>query len=156
TAVAMLPMMSAIQYISAKIGLVSGRGLAGVLRQHYPRAVLYPIVLAMVVANTINAGADIGAIAAAINLLVPIPPVRLVVPGAAGILLVQVFGSYKLIERIFKWLALALLAYIGSAFFARPDARAVVRGTLVPTIRFDPEFIGILVALLGTTISPYL
>jgi NRAMP (natural resistance-associated macrophage protein)-like metal ion transporter len=156
TAVAMLPMMSAIQYISAKIGLVSGRGLAGVLRQHYPRAVLYPTVLAMVVANTINAGADIGAIAAAINLLVPIPPVVLVVPVAAGILLVQVFGSYKLIERIFKWLALALLAYIGSAFFARPDVIAVVRGTLVPTIRFDAEFMGILVALLGTTISPYL
>ena len=73
TTVLMLPMMSAIQYISAKIGLVSGRGLAGVLREHYPRAVLYPTVLAMVIANTINAGADIGAIAAAFNLLVPSP-----------------------------------------------------------------------------------
>jgi Mn2+/Fe2+ NRAMP family transporter len=69
---------------------------------------------------------------------------------------VQVLGSYKLIERIFKWLALALLAYIGAALYARPDALKVLRGTLIPTIRFDPQFIGILVALLGTTISPYL
>jgi NRAMP (natural resistance-associated macrophage protein)-like metal ion transporter len=156
TTVLMLPMMSAVQYISAKIGLVSGRGLAGVLREHYPRAVLYPTVLAMVFANTINAGADIGAIAAAINLLVPIPAIVFVVPISVGILLVQVLGSYKLIERIFKWLALALLAYIGAALYARPDALKVLRGTLIPTVRFDPQFIGILVALLGTTISPYL
>jgi NRAMP (natural resistance-associated macrophage protein)-like metal ion transporter len=156
TTVLMLPMMSAIQYISAKIGLVSGRGLAGVLREHYPRAVLYPTVLAMVIANTLNAGADIGAIAAAINLLVPIPAIVSIVPVSVGILLVQVFGSYKLIERIFKWLALALLAYIGSALFAHPDLLAVLRGTLIPTIHFDRQFISILVALLGTTISPYL
>ena len=152
----MLPMMSAVQYICAKIGLVNGRGLAGVLREHYPRAVLYPAVLALVVANTVNAGADIGAIAAAINLLVPIAPALLIVPVGLAILGLQVFGSYRLIARVFKWLALALLAYIGAALFARPDALDVVRGTLIPTIRLDPAFIGILVALLGTTISPYL
>jgi NRAMP (natural resistance-associated macrophage protein)-like metal ion transporter len=156
TTVLMLPMMSAVQYISAKIGLVSGRGLAGVLREHYPRAVLYPTVLAMVIANTLNAGADIGAIAAAIHLLVPIPPIVSIVPVSVGILLVQVFGSYKVIERIFKWLALVLLAYIGSALFARPNVVAALRGTFIPTIRFDRQFISILVALLGTTISPYL
>jgi hypothetical protein len=71
TTLLMLPMMAAVQYISAKVGIVSGRGLAGALRQHYPRAIVYPAVLALVVANTVNAGADIGAIAAAINLLVP-------------------------------------------------------------------------------------
>jgi NRAMP (natural resistance-associated macrophage protein)-like metal ion transporter len=156
TTVAMLPMMVAAQFMCAKIGLVSGRGLAGVLRQHYPRAVLYPAVISMTVANTLNAGADIGAIAAAINLLVPIPPLWFVVPVSAGILAVQVFGSYRLIERVFKWLALALLAYIGSAIFSHPDVLKVIQGTLIPTIRFDPGFIAILVALLGTTISPYL
>ena len=154
--IVMLPMMVAAQFMCAKIGLVSGRGLAGVLREHYPRAVLYPAVIAMAVANTLNAGADIGAIAAAINLLVPIPPLWFVLPVSAGILAVQVFGSYRLIERTFKWLALALLAYIGSAIFSHPDVLKVIQGTLIPTIRFDPGFIAILVALLGTTISPYL
>ncbi|HEX8939507.1 MAG TPA: divalent metal cation transporter [Candidatus Limnocylindrales bacterium] len=156
TTLLMLPMMSAVQYICAKVGMVTGRGLAGVLRAHYPRAVLYPAVLAMVVANTINAGADLGAIAAAIGLLVPVPAVVFVVPVTAAILAIQLFGSYALIARVFKWLALALLAYIGAALFARPDALAVLRGTFIPTLSLSPAFIGILVALLGTTISPYL
>jgi NRAMP (natural resistance-associated macrophage protein)-like metal ion transporter len=156
TTVLMLPLMVSIQYICAKIGLVTGRGLAGALREHYPRSVTYPAVFAMVVANTLNAGADIGAIAAAINLLVPIPAVVFVVPVSVGILLIQVFGSYRLVERVFKWLALALLAYIASALFAHPQVFDVLRGTLIPTIRLDPAYIGILVALLGTTISPYL
>jgi len=156
TTLAMLPMMVAAQFMCAKIGLVSGRGLAGVLRQHYPRAVLYPAVISMAVANTLNAGADIGAIAAAINLLVPIPPLWFVLPVSAGILAVQVFGKYRLIERVFKWLALALLAYIASSIFSHPDVLKVIQGTLIPTIRLDPGFIAILVALLGTTISPYL
>ncbi len=152
----MLPMMSAVQYICAKIGLVSGRGIAGVLRQRYPRRLLYPVVLALVVANTVNAGADIGAIAAAIGLVLPVPPVALVVPITLGILALQVLGSYRLISRVFKWLALALLAYVGAALFARPDLRGVLSGMLVPTIRLDPRYIAIMVALLGTTISPYL
>ena len=155
TTLAMLPMMTAVQYMCAKIGLVTGKGLAGVLREHYPRA-LYPAVIALVVANTLNAGADIGAIAAAINLLVPIPAIVFIVPVSLGIVGLQVFGSYRLIEKVFKWLALALLAYIGAALFARPDILKVLAGTLIPTIQLDPKYIGILVALLGTTISPYL
>jgi NRAMP (natural resistance-associated macrophage protein)-like metal ion transporter len=151
----MLPMMTAVQYMCAKIGLVTGRGLAGALREHYPRA-LYPAVIALVIANTLNAGADIGAIAAAINLLVPIWAIVLVVPVGLGIIGLQLFGSYRLIEKVFKWLALALLAYLGAALFARPDMIKVLAGTFVPTIRLDPAYIGILVALLGTTISPYL
>jgi Mn2+/Fe2+ NRAMP family transporter len=131
-------------------------GLARVLRQHYPRALLYPVVGALVIANTMNAGADIGAMAEAVNLLVPVPPRALIVPIALAILALQVWGSYQLISRVFKWLSLALLAYIGSALYARPDAGAVLRGTFVPTIHFDARFISTLVALLGTTISPYL
>jgi NRAMP (natural resistance-associated macrophage protein)-like metal ion transporter len=154
--VLMLPLMVSIQYICAKIGLVSGRGLAGVLREHYPRWVVYPAVFAMVLANTLNAGADIGAIAAAINLLLPIPAVVFVVPVSVGIIAIQVFGTYRLIERTFKWLALALLAYIASALFAHPQILDVLRGTFIPTIHLDRAYIGILVALLGTTISPYL
>jgi NRAMP (natural resistance-associated macrophage protein)-like metal ion transporter len=156
TALVMLPMMISVQYICAKIGLVNGRGLAGVLREHYPRWVLYPAVFALVVANTINAGVDIGAIAAAINMLVPIPELALIIPISAGILALQVLGTYQLIARVFKWLTLALLAYIAAALFSRPDWGAVVRGTFIPTIELTPQYIGILVALLGTTISPYL
>jgi NRAMP (natural resistance-associated macrophage protein)-like metal ion transporter len=154
--VLMLPMMISIQYISAKIGLVSGRGLGGVLRLHYPRMIVYPAVLGLVLANTLNAGADIGAIAAAINLLVPIPAIVFIVPVSVGILGLQLFGSYRLIASVFKWLALALLAYIAAALFARPHLLDVLRGTLIPTVRLEPQYIGILVALLGTTISPYL
>jgi NRAMP (natural resistance-associated macrophage protein)-like metal ion transporter len=152
---AMLPMVTAVQYMCAKIGMVTGRGLAGVLRERHPRA-LYPAVAALVIANTLNAGADIGAIAAAINLLVPIAAVVFIVPISLGIIGLQVFGSYRLIERVFKWLTLALLAYVGAALLSRPDFASVLAGTLVPTIRLDPKYIGIVVALLGTTISPYL
>jgi Mn2+/Fe2+ NRAMP family transporter len=79
-----------------------------------------------------------------------------VVPVSVGILVLQLLGSYELIAKVFKWLALALLAYVGAALFARPDVVDVLRGALVPTIRLDSQYIGILVALLGTTISPYL
>jgi NRAMP (natural resistance-associated macrophage protein)-like metal ion transporter len=150
------PLMAAVQFICAKIGMVTGVGLAGVLRRHYPRGVLYSVVLTLLVANTINAGVDIGAIAAGAGLLIPIPFAILVVTTTVTILVLQVWGSYRLIVGIFKWLTLALFAYIGSSFFARPDWSAVLRGTLLPTLRWDAEFLAMLVAILGTTISPYL
>ena len=156
TAPVTLVLAAAVQFICAKVGMVSGRGLAGVLRLHYPRPLLYLAVAGLLVANTINAGADIGAIAAAVNLLVPIPIPVLIVPATAAILALQIFGSYRLIARIFKWLTLALFAYIGSALLARPNLGEVLRGTFVPTISLDPSFLATLVAILGTTISPYL
>jgi len=118
------PLMAAVQLICARIGLVSGMGLAGVLRKYYPRWLLYLCVLGLVMANTINAGADIGAIAAALNLLVSIPIVAMIVPITLIILAVLIWGSYRLIANTFKWLTLALLAYIGAALFAHPDALA--------------------------------
>jgi len=156
TALLSFPLMFTVQYICAKVGMVSGRGLAGVLRQEYPRWLLYGAVSLLIIANTINAGADIGAIAAAINLVVPIPILWLIVPIALIILGVQIFGSYRLIASIFKWLTLALLAYIGSALFSHPALGEVLQHTFIPTLRFDPVFISTLVAILGTTISPYL
>jgi NRAMP (natural resistance-associated macrophage protein)-like metal ion transporter len=150
------PLMTAVQFICAKVGMVSGRGLAGVLRHHYPRGVLYPAVLAVVVANTINAGADLGAIAAGLNLLLPIPIGVAIVPVAAIILALQIWGSYRLIANIFKWLTLVLLAYIVAGFLARPDWGQVLRSAVVPSIRLDAGFLGAVVAILGTTISPYL
>lgn len=156
TALFSFPLMAAVQFTCARVGMVSGQGLAGVLRQHYSRRLLYTAVLALVVANTINAGADMGAIAAAVNLLVPLPIAAMIVPIALIILALQIFGSYRLIARIFKWLTLALFAYIGSAFFARPNVVEVLKGTFIPTLSFDTRFLSTLVAVLGTTISPYL
>jgi len=156
TALVTWPLMTAMQLICARIGMVRGRGLAGVMRSHYPRTVLVPAVATLVVANTVNAGVDIGAIAAGINLLVNVPVTFLVFPIALVLLALQVYGSYALIARLFKWLSLALLAYIGSSLCARPDWRQVLIGTLVPQIRLDREYLATLVAILGTTISPYL
>ena len=127
------PLMTAIQFVSGKIGMVAGMGLSGVLREHYSRWILFPTVLGLLVANTINAGADIGAVSAAINLLIPkIPIVAMIVPITIIILVVQIWGSYRLIEKIFKWLALALIAYIGSALMAKPDWAEVARGSVYP------------------------
>jgi NRAMP (natural resistance-associated macrophage protein)-like metal ion transporter len=156
TALVTFPLMAAVQFTCAKIGLVTGRGLASVLREHYPRPVVYAAVGALVVANTINAGADIGAIAAAVNLLVPVPAPLLVAPVAALVLLLQLGGSYRVVANVLKWLALALLVYIGAALLAQPDVGAVLHGTFVPTLRFDEVFLTTLVAILGTTITPYM
>jgi Mn2+/Fe2+ NRAMP family transporter len=131
-------------------------GLGGVLRKHYPRWVLYTAISLLVIANTINAGTDIGAIAASINLLVPVPALVLVVPIAMGIVALQILGSYALISRIFKWLTLTLFGYIVAAFLARPHWGEVLKATVIPTIRFDHVYLMTLVAILGTTISPYL
>ncbi|HZZ28231.1 MAG TPA: divalent metal cation transporter [Pirellulales bacterium] len=150
------PLMAAIQFICAKIALVYGTGLTRIMREQFPRFVVYPAIVALVVANTINAAADIQAIAAGINLLAPIPILALILPVALLILLVQIWGSYRLIVKIFRWLTLSLFAYIGASFLAHPNWTSVLRGTLVPSIRFDSNFLSMLVALLGTTISPYL
>lgn len=151
-----IPLMASVQFIAAKVGIVTGVGIAGVLCRYYPPWVGYSAALSLAVACTINAGADIGAIASAVNLIVPIPPAALVIPIAALIVALQMWGSYRLIARVFKWLTLALLAYIAAAIFARPDFGEVLRKTFIPTLRFDREFLVTLVAILGTTISPYM
>lgn len=156
TLIAMLPLMIAVQHISAKIGMVSGRGLAGVLRNFYSRKLLYPAVIGLLIANTINIGTDIAAIGAAINIFIPIPIFILVVPVALSILGLQIWGSYRLIVKIFKWLTLSLFAYVFAALLARPDWSAVLWATLIPEIHLTGDYLTMLVALLGTTISPYL
>jgi NRAMP (natural resistance-associated macrophage protein)-like metal ion transporter len=156
TALVTLPLMSVVQFLCAKIGMVSGMGLAGVLRNHYSRWLLYPAVLLLLIANTINAGTDIGAIAAAFNLFIPLPISLMIVPIALLIIAIQFWGSYRLITRIFKWLTLTLFAYIGAAFLAKPNWHDVLKGTFVPAFTFDKTYLMTLVAILGTTISPYL
>jgi Mn2+/Fe2+ NRAMP family transporter len=149
-------MMMAVQFICSKIGLVTGMGVAGVLRKHYSRKILYPAVLGLIVANTINAGADLGSIAAAVQLLAPIPTLPLMVGITVLMLTVQVWGSYRLIRWLMMLLTLSLLGYVVSAFLSRPDWTAVLWATLVPQFRWDAQFLSVVVAILGTTISPYL
>jgi NRAMP (natural resistance-associated macrophage protein)-like metal ion transporter len=156
TALITFPMMTAVQFICAKIGMVSGMGLARVIRKNYSGALLYPVLIGLVIANTINAGADIGAIAAAVNLLLPVPIAAMTIPIGLIILALQLWGSYAVITKIFKWLTVVLFAYIISAVYAKPDMIAVFHGTFVPRIKFDSAFLTQFVAILGTTISPYL
>ena len=156
TAPLTMPLMATAVYLCGKLGMVSGLGLGGVLRRYYPRWLLFPVVIAFVIANTLNAAADLGAIAAGINLLLPVPQPILVVAAAVAIVGLQVLGSYETVERWLRWLSLALLGYVAASILAHPDWSAVLHGTLVPTLRLDKPFIATLVAIIGTTISPYL
>lgn len=156
TALLSFPLMAAVQNICARIGMVSGQGLAGVLREHYPRPVLYGAVILLFGANTINVGADLGAIADAVHAITGVPAGWLIAPVAIGILALQIFGSYRLIANTFKWLTLALVAYVIDAVIVRPDLGETLRATVVPTLSLDPTYVTTLVAILGTTISPYL
>jgi Mn2+/Fe2+ NRAMP family transporter len=156
TSLVTFPMMFAVVYLSAKLGQVAGKGLFGVIRDRYPKWILYSALTGVLFGNVIEAGADIGGMAAAINLLVPIPFGWIVIGVAVAILSLQIWGSYILIRNIFRWLAFALLAYIGSAILAKPDVLSTIRGTLIPTIHFDKGFLAMLVAVIGTSLSAYL
>lgn len=156
TAPVTLPMMYAVVYLSSKLGQVAGRGLFHVIRDHYPRWLLWPLLTGVLIGNIIEAAADLGGMAAAINIFLPVPVPLIVIAVGIAIFLLQLIGSYELIRNLFRWLALALLAYVGSALLANPDGAAVLRGTLVPHIAFSREFLSILVAIIGTTLSAYL
>ncbi len=156
TAPVTFPMMCAVVYLSAKLGQVSGKGIFQVIKDHYPRWILYPALIGVLIGNTIEAGADIGGMSAALGVLIPVPLPFIIVPITVLILVLQIWGSYELIRNIFRWLALTLLAYGGAAILAKPDLREVIRGTLIPTLRFDAQFLSLLVAVIGTTLSAYL
>jgi Mn2+/Fe2+ NRAMP family transporter len=155
TAPALFPMMFAVVYLSSKLGQVTGEGLFGVIRQHYPRWILHAALVGVMIGNTIEAAADIGGMSAALGLLLP-GGKWIVVGITLAILAVQIWGSYRLIRNIFRWLSLVLLTYVGAAVLARPDLREVLRGTLIPQLRWDREFLSLLVAIIGTTLSAYL
>jgi Mn2+/Fe2+ NRAMP family transporter len=156
TAPVTFPMMFTVVYLSSKLGQVSGRGLFQAIRDYMPRWVLYATLVGVMLGNTIEAAADLGGMAAAINLFVPLPIPLIVIPIGLIILAFQIWGSYTLIRNIFRWLALSLLAYVVAAVLAKPDPMQVLGGTFIPTIQFNREFLSILVAIIGTTLSAYL
>ncbi|GAC1456484.1 MAG: divalent metal cation transporter [Ktedonobacterales bacterium] len=153
----MLPLMIAVQEMCGRIGLVSGQGIAGVVRRRYRREVLLGAVALVVAANTINVGADLGAMAAATQLLVPDAPAwLLVILFAAGVLALEVFVPYRQYARVLKVLTLSLAAYVVTGFIIAPDWGLVLRATFLPNIQLNVTFLLLVVAVLGTTISPYL
>ena len=150
------PLMCAIQEISARIGRVTGRGIAGSLKRHYPRPLLYFVVGLLVVANTINIGADLGAMAAALELLIGGPLwLYIALFGLLSVAL-ETFVRYSRYVSVLKWLTLSLFAYVGVALIVHVPWGTVVHNLIVPQVSLTAAYLTVVVALLGTTISPYL
>ena len=156
TVVVMLPLMTAIQEACARIGAVTGHGLAAVIKTNYSKKVLYAAVLLVVIANTINIGADIGALAAAAQLLIPVNFVILTLGFTALILILEIFTSYRVYSRILIWLALSLLAYPLTIFIINQPWQTIISATFLPHVELNFEFFFIITGVLGTTISPYM
>jgi NRAMP (natural resistance-associated macrophage protein)-like metal ion transporter len=151
------PLSAAVQEVCARIGLVTRHGLAAIIKRYFPRWVLYGVAFLLVAANTLNIGADIEAMAGSIHLVVPIVPTAL-----AALLVVVltltllVFTSYKTYARYLKWVALVLFSYLIVALLAHVDWGLALQSLLVPAFTLDSGYITTLVAILGTTISPYM
>jgi NRAMP (natural resistance-associated macrophage protein)-like metal ion transporter len=150
------PLMGGIQEISARIGLVTGRGLAGNLRKHFPRGIVHGVVGLLLLANTINIGADIGAMAAALHLVIGGRLVAYTVGFGLLCICLQVFISYHRYVPYLRWLCLALLCYVGILFVVKIPWAAVVKAVFLPHFRLDRVSLTAVVAIFGTTISPYL
>jgi len=149
------PLMAAIQEISARIGRVTGLGIAGKIRAHYPQWLLYLIVGLLLVANNINLGADLGAMAAALQLLIGGPFGLYVVGFAIGCTLLEVYSRYERYVAVLKWISFALLAYVAVALVVDVPWRVVLHNTLVPNFSMSTDYVVAVVAVLGTTITPY-
>jgi NRAMP (natural resistance-associated macrophage protein)-like metal ion transporter len=156
TALFSFPLMAAVQLMCARLGMVTGRGLAGAIRLRYSSWVLWPACLLLIVANVFNVGADLGGMADAMQMVTGIrsyfwtPFFALLITG------LLMWTSYNLIARVFKWLTLVLFAYVITAFLAHPDWARVFHGTFLPHIEWTKSYMSVLVGILGTTISPYL
>jgi NRAMP (natural resistance-associated macrophage protein)-like metal ion transporter len=150
------PLMAAIQEICARIGRVTGCGLAANLRKHYPRPLLYFVLAAMSTANIFNLGADIGAMGASLALIIPLNVMVLTVTLGITSLIAVLFIPYSTYAKYLKWLTLSLFSYVGVVFVVHVPWLAVLRATLIPHVVLTKEFLMALIAVLGTTISPYL
>jgi NRAMP (natural resistance-associated macrophage protein)-like metal ion transporter len=156
TALYALPFTIFVQEMCGRIGMVTGRGLAGVLKKYYSKPTLYFCVFLLLIANTINIGADLGAMAASAQLLIPLPFTVLLLAMTIITLLLEVFVSYKTYAKYLKYLALSLFAYVIAVFVVTQDWGRVLSATLIPHIELSRDYLFNLVAILGTTIAPYL
>jgi NRAMP (natural resistance-associated macrophage protein)-like metal ion transporter len=157
TALITFPLMAAIQGMCARIGLVTTEGLTVTLRNHYPKSILYLMLVFSLPAITLNIGADIQGMGAVAHMMVPgIPAFAFSIIFTAILMFIIIKYPYQRLSMILKWLCLSLLLYIVVPFMVKQDWVSVARNTLVPTLQFNKDFLSILVAILGTTISPYL
>ena len=156
TAIFMLPLQTAVQEACARIGAVTGKGLIAVIKENYGKKIVYFAVLLVLIANTINIGADLGAMAAATRLIIPVNFTILILLFTILVLVLEIFTSYKVYARILKWLALTLLAYPITLFIVHQPWLTLLRATFVPHIEFNFAFFFIITGVLGTTISPYM
>ena len=151
-----VPLMAAVQYMCARVGLVTGRGLTGVLRARYPAWVVWSACALLVVANTVNVAADLSGIASALELVTGVRSIWYHCVAAALLIALLVWTSYRTLARVLMGLTFSLLAYVAAAWLARPAWDTVLRATLLPPLRWDRAYLVTLVAIFGTTISPYL
>ena len=157
TALVTFPLMAAIQGMCARIGIVTEEGLTQTLKKNYPKSILYLMLLFSFPAITLNIGADIQAMGAVANMILPqVPAFAFSILFTAVLIFVIIKYPYQKIARILKWLCLSILLYVLVPFMVDENWKEIIKNTFVPTIKFDKEFLSILVALLGTTISPYL
>lgn len=150
------PFMTVIQEMCGRIGMVTGKGLAGVIRKYYARRILVVAVFFLIIANTINIGADLGAMAASGQLVLHVPFIILLFGVTALTIILEIFVSYRVYARFLKYLTFALFAYIITALIIKQDWSRVISATFVPNLSFNKEYLMNIVAILGTTISPYL
>jgi len=155
TAVIMLPFLIAVQEMSARIALVTNQGIAATLRKHYAKPVLYGMVFLLIAANTINLGADLGAMADSARLLLPVPNWVYILFFAAIAIVLEVFVSYRRYSPLLKILTLSLLAYVFTGLIATRNWMEVIKASFHPHVQFDYQFLMIIVGVFGTTISPY-
>ncbi len=156
TALYMLPFLISVQEACARIGAVTGRGISGAVKRHYSKRILVVMVFAVLIANTINIGADIGAMASALQLVTPFPFMPLTVVITISILLLEIFTSYRVYSKILKWLALSLLAYPLTLFIINAPWSTILPASITPHFEFTLPFFLLFTGILGTTISPYL
>ncbi|GEL10942.1 NRAMP (natural resistance-associated macrophage protein) metal ion transporters [Flavobacterium glycines] len=157
TAIIAFPLMASIQQMCARIGLVTSHGLTGTLKQHYPRPILYLTLLFSFPAIVMNIGADIAGMGAVGNLLFPsIDANYFSVVFTIILLILIVYLPYQKIASVLKYLCIVMLVYFIVPFLYKQDFGEIIKATFIPTIKFDKDFIAILVGILGTTISPYL
>ncbi|MCL4405562.1 divalent metal cation transporter [Patescibacteria group bacterium] len=152
----LLPFMAAIQEACARIGAVTGKGLAAVVKENYNQRILYLTLLLVLLANTINIGADLGAMGAAVRLLLPIPFAVLTLLFTAVILILEIFVPYRKYARVLKWLTLTLIAYPLTLLITNEPWGKLLQATFIPSIQWNFSFLFIITGVFGTTISPYM
>lgn len=152
----LLPLMTAVQEACARIGIVTNKGLAGVLLKHYKKWAVFAVVVLLIIANVANIGADISAMTASINLLIPVNFTVTAIILTLLIIAIEIAIPYKHYAKILKWLALSLFAYIITGFIIHPDWAFIFREALIPQMTFNKTYLFAIVAVFGTTISPYL